>query len=56
MVLAQGIANRPRERREEFMADGRAELAAKVADWNKRRLAAEARGEEFDETPPMEQA
>lgn len=58
MVLAQGIADRLRERREKFKAElraeRRAELAAKVADWNKRRLEAEARGEEFDEPPPME--
>ena len=58
MVLAQGIADRLRERREKFKAElrseGKAELAAKVADWNKRRLEAEARGEEFDEPPPIE--
>ena len=66
MVLAQGIADRLRERRENFRAEliaegiaegkaeGKAELAAKVADWNKRRLEAEARGEEFDEPPPTE--
>ena len=33
-------------------AEGKAELAAEVADWNERRLAAEARGEKFDEPPP----
>ena len=70
MVLAQGIADRLRERREKFKAElraegkaegiaegraeGRADLAAKVADWNKRRLEAEARGDKFDEPPPME--
>ena len=57
MVLAQGIADRLKERREKFKADlisrgrsegiaegrteGKAELAAKVADWNRRRLEAE---------------
>ena len=62
MVLAQGIADRLKERREKFKAElrsegraeGKAELAAKVNDWNKRRLEAEARGEDFDEPPPTE--
>ena len=58
MVLAQGIADRLRERREKFkaelIAEGKAELAAKVSDWNRRRLEAEARGEDFDEPPPTE--
>ena len=64
MVLAQGIADRLEERRKRFKAQliaegielgkarGKAELAAEVADWNERRLAAEARGEKFDEPPP----
>ena len=60
MVLAQGIADRLEERRRRFraeliaegMAMGKAQLAAEVADWNERRLAAEARGEKFDEPPP----
>ena len=55
--MAQGIADRLKERREKFkaelIAEGRAELAAEIADWNKRRLQAEARGEKFDESPPM---
>lgn len=66
MVLAQGIADRLKERREKFKAElisrgrtegkaeGKAELAAKVNDWNNRRLEAEARGEGFDEPPPTE--
>ena len=74
MVLAQGIADRLRERREKFkaeliaegiaegkaegiaegIAEGKAELATKVADWNRRRLEADARGEEFDEPLPTE--
>ena len=70
MVLAQGIADRLRERREKFkaeliaegiaegraegIAEGKAELAAKISDWNKRRLEADARGENFDEPPPTE--
>ena len=40
------------KRREKARAEGRAELAAEVAAWNKRRLAAEANGEPFDEPPP----
>ncbi len=62
MVLAQGIADRLKERREKFKSDlitqgkseGRAELAAEIAVWNEKRLAAEERGEDFDEPPPME--
>ncbi len=61
MVLAQGIADRLKERREKFKAEliaegkteGRAELAAEIAAWNERRLEAEARGEKFDKPPPM---
>ena len=33
-------------------ARGRAELVAEVVAWNERRLAAEERGEPFDEPPP----
>ena len=62
MVLAQGIADRLKERRERFRNEliergetrGRAALAAEVADWNRRRLEAQERGERFDEPPPME--
>ncbi len=58
MVLAQGIADRLKERREKFKAElrseGKSELAAKVNDWNNRRLEAEARGERFDEPPRTE--
>ncbi len=65
MVLAQGIADRMKERRERFKAEliaqgmaqgktvGRAELAAEIVAWNQRRLDAESRGEKFDEPPPM---
>ena len=68
MVLAERMAQRLRERKEKFkeemMAKGRAEgvaegeararaeLIAEVVAWNERRLAAEARGEPFDEPPP----
>ena len=63
MVLAQRMADRLKERREQrreqrerieaaLKAEARAELAAEVAEWNERRLAAEDRGERFDEPPP----
>ncbi len=74
MVLAQGMAERLKRRKEKFRADliaqgraegeargraqgeasGRAALAAEIADWNRRRLEADERGERFDEPPPME--
>ena len=62
VILAQGIADRLKERREKFReeliaegkTEGRAELAAEIAAWNERRLEAEARGDKFDEPPPME--
>ena len=44
---ARGIA----EGRAKGMAEGR-EMAQKWQDWNNRRLAAEGRGEPFDEPPP----
>ena len=52
------ISERYKERRyQEGLAEGLAEGAAKMArkwqDWNNRRLAAEARGEQFDEPPPV---
>ena len=34
------------------LEQGREVLAAEVADWNRRRLEAEERGEPFDEPPP----
>ena len=34
------------------ITQGREEMAAEVAAWNERRLAAEANGEPFDEPPP----
>ena len=74
MVLAQGMAERLKQRKEKFRAEliaqgiaqgkaegivegetrGRAALAAEVADWNRRRLESEERGDKFDEPPPME--
>ena len=37
---------------EKGLEQGREALAAEVADWNRRRLEAEERGEPFDEPPP----
>ena len=45
---AEGVA----EGRVKGVAEGRAELIAEVVAWNERRLAAEERGEPFDEPPP----
>ena len=36
----------------EARVEGKAEAYREVAEWNRRRLAAEARGEEFTEPPP----
>ena len=63
MVLAQRMADRLKEQREqrrrereqreaELIAEARRELVAEFAAWNERRLAAEARGERFDEPLP----
>lgn len=38
--------------RAEGRVEGRAEAYREVAEWNQRRLAAEARGEKFTEPPP----
>lgn len=40
------------EGRKQGIEQGRASLAAEVADWNARRLEAEKRGEPFNEPPP----
>ena len=37
----------------EARAEGRAEVYQKVAEWNRRRIDAEARGEKFTEPPPI---
>ena len=47
------ISERYKERRyQEGLAEGAAKMARKWQDWNNRRLAAESRGEQFDEPPP----
>ena len=40
------------EGRAEAKAEGRAEVYREVAEWNRRRMEAEARGEKFTEPPP----
>ena len=45
---AEGIA----EGRAEGIAEGRAEAYREIADWDRRRREAAARGEEFTESPP----
>ena len=52
--IAQGEAQGEARGRAEGEAAGRAALAAEIADWNRRRLEADERGERFDEPPPME--
>ena len=46
------LEKRRRQARAEGVAEGRAALVAEVVAWNERRLAAEERGEPFDEPPP----
>lgn len=41
------------EARAEGRAEGRAEVYREVAEWNRRRMAAAARGEKFTEPPPI---
>ncbi len=38
--------------REKFREEGRQALTVEVAEWNRKRLEAEERGEQFDEPPP----
>ena len=53
MVLSRYIIEQYRKERDARMkAEGREEMAQKWQDWNNRRLAAEGRGEPFDEPPP----
>ena len=49
----EGRAQGREEGIEEGREQGRMDLAAKVEAWNARRLDAEARGEPFDEPPPV---
>ena len=51
-LKAQVSAEARAEGKEEGRAEGRAEAYREMAEWNSRRLAAEARGEKFTEPPP----
>ena len=51
-LKAQAIAEGKAEGKAEGRAEGRAEVYQEVAEWNLRRMAAEARGEKFTEPPP----
>ena len=59
MVIAQYLEQRyygPKRRKAlaEAKAEGRRQALAKVRDWNARRLEADAKGEPFDEPPPLD--
>ena len=47
-VRAEGVD----EGRAEGVTKGRSDLAAEIREWNRRRLAAQSKGEPFDEPPP----
>jgi len=47
-VRAEGVE----EGRAEGVTRGRSDLAAEIREWNARRLAAQSKGEPFDEPPP----
>ena len=51
-LKAQASAEGRAEGREKGRAEGKAEVYQEVAEWNRRRMAAEARGEKFTEPPP----
>ncbi len=49
---AEGVAKGRSEGRAEGRAEERSEISARIREWNDRRLAAETKGEPFDEPPP----
>ena len=51
-LKAEVSAEARAEGKAEGKAEGRAEAYREIAEWNSRRLTAEARGEEFTEPPP----
>ena len=51
-MMAEGRAEGEAQGEARGRAEARAEMAAEVVAWNERRLAAEAKGETFDEPPP----
>ena len=50
--IAEGIVEGIAEGIAEGRAEGRAEVYREIADWDRRRKEAAARGEEFSEPPP----
>ena len=59
MVIAEYLERKyygPRRRKQlaEAEARGRKEANAKFREWNTRRLNAEAKGEPFDDPPPLD--
>ena len=53
-ALAEAKAEGVKQGIEQGVEQGRAETAAKVREWNARRLEADAKGEPFDEPPPLD--
>ena len=51
-LKAQVSAEARAEGKAEGRAEGRAEVYREIAEWNRRRMEAEARGEKFTEPPP----
>ena len=49
---AEGVTSGRAEGRAEGVTRGRSDLAAEIREWNARRLAAQSKGEPFDEPPP----
>ncbi len=49
---AKGIAEGKAEGKAEGIAEGQAKVYREIADWDRRRREAAARGEEFSEPPP----
>lgn len=53
MVLSRGLRERLERTKQQRRAEGRAEVEARVEEWNNRRLEAERKGEPFDEPLPI---
>ena len=51
-VRAEGVDEGRAEGVEKGRVEGRSDLAAEIREWNARRLAAQSKGEPFDEPPP----
>ena len=51
-AVERGVTKGRAEGRAEGVTKGRSDLAAEIREWNARRLAAQSKGEPFDEPPP----